>query len=266
MKNMRNLCIALALLTGIIACRTPKKFVNKDVPNTPAAGFNLADSDAKALEIADAVMKASGGRYAWDMTRYIRWTFFNRRTLIWDKWNERVRIDVLDNTFKFRVNLKDMTGRVWKDGQEITQPDSLKKYLERGKNIWINDSYWFLMPFKLKDSGVTLKYMGKKPNQLGVECDVLELTFKSVGVTPDNKYHVYVNPSSHLVNQWDYYAKYTDEKPNFSSPWQDYRPLGNIIISGDRGTNRSLLPMGVYSNIPDSVFTSFYDIDWKKMK
>jgi hypothetical protein len=263
---MRNLLIALIILIGLIACKSTKKFVNKDIPNTPAAGFNAEDSDAKAIEIADAVMKACGGRYAWDMTHYIRWTFFNRRTLLWDKWGERVRIDILDNSFKFRINLKDMTGKVWKEGQEITQPDSLKKYLERGKNIWINDSYWLVMPFKLKDSGVTLKYAGKKLNQLGAECDVLELTFKSVGVTPDNKYHIYVNPSSKLVTQWDYFAKYTDEKPNMSTPWQDYRPLGNIIISGDRGNNRSLLPMGIYNNIPDTVFTSLYDIDWKNMK
>jgi hypothetical protein len=263
---MKKIIIVLLVIGSVIACRPPKGFVNKDIPNTPATGFNTEGSDAKAIALADSVMKAVGGRYAWDMTRFIRWNFMGRRTLVWDKWQDRVRIDFNDNSMKIRLNMKDMTGRVWKDGQEMTHPDSLSKYLLRGKNIWINDAYWMVMPFKLKDSGVTLKYLGSKPNQLGAACEVLELTFKSVGVTPDNKYWVYINPSSKLVTQWDFFGKYSDEKPNMSTPWQDYRPLGNIILSGDRGQGRTMLPMGVYKSIPDSVFTSLYDIDWKKIK
>jgi hypothetical protein len=263
---MKKLLLALTLLCGLIACQTSQKFVNKDIPNTPMPGFDLQGSDQQAISIADSVMKACGGRYAWDMTRYIRWTFFDSRSLVWDKWNERVRIDYLKQALKIRLNMKDMTGRVWKDGVEMTQPDSVKKYLERGKSAWINDSYWLVMPFKLKDSGVTLKYTGKKNNALGAESDVLELTFKGVGVTPENKYNVYVNPSSHLVTQWDFYGKSSNEKPNFTSAWSDYRGLGNIMLSISRGEGRSLTPLGVYKSIPDSVFTSLNDIDWTKIK
>jgi hypothetical protein len=263
---MNKLLLACVILLSVIACQTPQKFVNKDVPNTPAVGFDTEGSDAKAIAIADEVMKAVGGRYAWDMTRYIRWTFFNNRALLWDKWNERVRIDYLNQPLKVRLNLKDMTGKVWKDGQEMTNPDSLKKYLGRAKSAWINDSYWLVMPFKLKDSGVTLKYAGKKANFINAECDVLELSFKAVGDTPDNRYWVYVNPSSHMVTQWDYFPKATDEKPRMSTPWADYRPLGNILLSTNRGDGRTMTPMGVYREIPDSVFTSMYDINWAKMK
>lgn len=263
---MNKLLVALGLLFSIIACQSSQKFVDKEVPNTPAMGFNTEGSDPQAIAIADKVMKAMGGRYAWDMTRYLRWTFFNRRTLLWDKWNERVRIDFLDQALRIRLNLKDMTGRVWKDGVEMTQTDSVKKYLARGKSVWINDSYWLVMPFKLKDSGVTLKYVGKKNNFVTAECDVLELTFKGVGDTPDNKYWIYVNPSSLMVTQWDYFAKTTDEKPRMSTPWIDYRPLGNILLSTNRGDGRTMTPMGVYKSMPDSVFTSFYDINWAKMK
>ncbi len=262
---MKKILLVLICLGSLWACKPPK-FVNKDVPNTPATGFNTEGSDAKAIALADDVMKACGGRYAWDETRYIRWTFFNRRSWVWDKKKERVRIDYLDSDMKIRLNLKTQTGRVWKDGQEMTQPDSLKKYLERGKGAWINDSYWLVMPFKLKDSGVTLKYVGIKKNTLGVDCDVLEMTFNAVGNTPENKYHVYVNPSSHLIVQWDYFAKATGEKPNMSTPWADYRPLGNILLSISRGDSRSLVPIGVYQKMPDSVFTSFHPVDWAKLK
>jgi hypothetical protein len=263
---MNKFLVALSFLMAFIACQSSGKFVNRDVPNTPAAGFNTEGSDPKAIALADSVMKACGGRFAWDQTRYIRWTFFNSRTLMWDKTKNRVRIDYMKQDMKVLLNMNDMTGQVWKDGAALTNPDSIKKYLTRGKEAWINDSYWLVMPFKLKDSGVTLKYLGKRNNALGAECDVLELTFNAVGVTPDNKYNVYVNPSSKLVVQWDYFKKYTDEKPGFSTPWADYRGLGNIMLALSRGEGRSMLPMGVYKSMPDSVFTKFSVLDWTKIK
>ena len=263
---MNKLFMLFIFLAAITACKPPQKFVNKEVPNAPMPGFNTEGSDTKAIQIADDVMKAMGGRYAWDMTRYIRWTFFGKRALLWDKTKERVRIDFVDQPLRIRLNLKDMTGRVWKDGMEMTQADSVKKYLTRGKSIWINDSYWLVMPFKLKDSGVTLKYVGKKNNYINAECDVLEMTYNQVGDTPDNKYHIYVNPSSKMITQWDYYAKVTNEKPQMSTPWADYRPVGNILLSTSRGEGRSMAPLGVYTQVPDTAFTSLFDMNWKNIK
>lgn len=46
------------------------------------------------------------------------------------------------------------------------------------------------MPYKLKDSGVTLKYKGEGQTEEGEPAQVLVLTFKDVGVTPQNKYEV----------------------------------------------------------------------------
>jgi hypothetical protein len=263
---MNKLLLSITFLMAFIACQSSGKFVNRDVPNTPAAGFNTEGSDPKAIALADSVMKACGGRYAWDQTRYMRWTFFNNRMLVWDKKQNRVRIEFMKQDMKVLLNMDDMTGKVWKDGVALTEPDSIKKYLQRGKEAWINDSYWLVMPFKLKDSGVTLKYLGKRKNALDSECDVLELTFKSVGVTPDNKYNLYVNPSSKLIVQWDYFKKYSDEKPSMSTPWADYRGLGNIMLALNRGEGRFMTPMGVYKSIPDSAFTKFSVLDWSKIK
>jgi hypothetical protein len=49
--------------------------------NPPAAGFDEAGSDAKAIQIADMAMEAMGGRKNWDKTRYIAWNFFGNRKL-----------------------------------------------------------------------------------------------------------------------------------------------------------------------------------------
>ena len=250
----------------IAACTGPRGFVNKQIPNTPAPGFDLAGSDKRAVDLADSVMLASGGRYAWDQTRFIRWTFLGKRELVWDKWQNKVRINFIDRDLKILLNMNDMTGSVKMNGVVQTNSDTIAKYLNRGKSIWINDSYWLLMPFKLKDSGVTLKYKGSKKSNLGVDCEVIGLTFSKVGDTPQNRYEIFINPSSHLVTQWSYFEKADNEKPNFTMPWQDYRSLGNILLSVSRGETRVMTPMGVYKNLPDSTFTSFNAVNYNLVK
>ena len=44
------------------------------------------------------------------------------------------------------------------------------------------------MPYKLKDSGVTLKYKGQDTLETGHPAEKLQLTFEEVGKTPENKY------------------------------------------------------------------------------
>ncbi len=67
----RILAVAIFFSLGGISCAQSKKSAN------PAAdGFDMAGSDPKAVEIADQVMQAMGGRKAWDNTHYISWNFF----------------------------------------------------------------------------------------------------------------------------------------------------------------------------------------------
>ena len=232
--------------------------------NPPADGFNAANSDARAIEIADEVMEQMGGRAAWDNTRFIRWTFFGRRTLLWDKWEGQVRIDFSDSDEVYLVNIHTGGGKVFKDGTYQTQPDTLAKYLSRAKSIWINDSYWLCMPFKLKDSGVTLKYLGEEGPQDSL-FHKLQLTFEEVGDTPENKYWVMVEGESKLVKEWQFFTQYSDEEPRFTTPWVDYQPYGQILLSGNRGRGQ-LTDIGVFEEVPESVFenAAAYTIEgWK---
>ncbi|PSR52608.1 hypothetical protein AHMF7605_03240 [Adhaeribacter arboris] len=228
----------------------------KQTGNPPMDGFNLTGSDPKAIQIADSVMAAQGGRQNWDATHFIAWNFFDVRKLIWDKYTGNVRIENLKDGTKTLVNINTGKGKVFKNGTEVTQPDSLAKYLQEGKEAWINDSYWLVMPFKLKDSGVTLKYVGEDTVSGGQKADVLQLTFQKVGVTPDNKYHVYVNKSSHLVSKWAHYRNAADSTPVFVMPWQNYQTYGKIKLSGDRGKAK-LTDIQVFDELPETVFTSF---------
>lgn len=226
--------------------------------NPPAPGFDAQHSDPRAIAIADEVMLAQGGRRAWDETRVIRWTFFGRRTLTWDKWTGDVRIEWLKRPLSILVNVNTGAGKVQLDSVEQTHPDSLAKYLDLGKKVWINDSYWLVMPFKLKDSGVTLKHLGDSATADGRPADWLQLTFAGVGVTPDNKYQVWVDQQSRLVTQWAYFEKAADEKPQILNPWADYQRYGNILLAGDRGQDRGVLtPIEVFDAPPVGVFEGF---------
>lgn len=225
-------------------------------PNPPAEGFNEADSDPYAITLADEVMKAMGGRMAWDNTRYIKWNFFGSRSLTWDKWQGRARIESHQSDFKAIVNLNDLSGKVWKDGAEMTDADSLKKYLGRANSIWINDSYWLVMPFKLKDSGLTIKHLGADTTQAGEMADIVELTFEGVGDTPQNKYHVYISQAEKLVKQWTFFRSADQAESNFITPWQGYKKYGNILLCGDRGRGQ-LTDIEVLKEMPEEVFT-----DW----
>ncbi len=248
------------------ACNTPKKFVYKVVANTPEAGFDAQNSDAAAVALADSIENAHGGRYAWNKTRYIKWSYSGQRDLIWDKTGEKVRIDFAGGNLKIRLNLKNNTGIIWQDGMVLTQPDSVKKYSEYGKNLFTNDAWWLLMPFKLKGNGMTLKSEGKKTNAIGAVCDAISATFNNTGNILTGKYLIYTNPVTHIITQWDFYQKPTDEKPILIIPNSEYRAYGHLLLSANRGMGRSLAPVAVYSSMPDSVFTSFYPVDWRAVK
>ncbi len=94
------------------------------------------------------------------------------------------------------------------------------------------------------------------PTEAGVASDVLELTFENVGRTPENRYLVYVDKSTHLVAHWQHFRKASDEKPGMSTPWNNYQKQGKIMISGDRGGNRLLTNIEVMSTVPKEKFTT----------
>jgi len=242
-----------------MACENNSQVQEEDTvvkeKNPPADGFDLAGSDPKAIAIADEVMEAMGGRANYDATRYISWDFFGARTHIWDKYSGDVRIENKRSGDLFRFNIKIIEGKDYVKGEEITEADSLAKMIKKGKSAWINDAYWLVMPFKLKDSGVTLTYVGEDTTQTGNAADVLELIFKGVGVTPQNKYRVWAEKSPRLITQWAYYPDRTDEEPRFITPWINYEKYGNILLSGDRG-ERKLSDIKVSDEMDPVLFTT----------
>ncbi|MDA0708738.1 MAG: hypothetical protein O3B73_00845 [bacterium] len=230
----------------------------------PSEGFHLKESDAEAMAVADEVMDAMGGWENWNKTRYITWRFFGGRLHVWDKWTGDIRFEQGELTVLMNINTR--KGKVYRNGVVESQADSIEKYLDRGYKSWVNDSYWLIMPYKLKDSGVTLKYTGEEALTDGSPTQVLTLTFENVGVTPQNMYHVYVDKATHLVAVWAFYPKASDPEPRFRGPWENWAIHGKIMIADGHGLDRNGEPrrhtdIAVFDALPDAVFHSPEAVD-----
>ncbi len=244
-----------ALFPLLFACNTATTGLIKG--NPPAEGFDVANSDAKAIAIADEVMAAMGGRQNYEKTRFIKFNFFGSRVHTWDKLTGDIRIDYQKEDKTLLMNIHSMEGKAMLGDTLIDKNHPrIAELTKSGKSQWINDTYWLVMPFKLKDSGVTLKYVGEDMTQAGAKADVLAMTFKNVGVTPDNKYLVYVDKTSRLVTQWDFYGKAADAEPRFQIPWEGYTQHGLIQLSGGRG-KYALTDIQVMETLPAGTLTEF---------
>lgn len=250
----------MLLMSAIIAgCDSPpdQSTASDDAANPAAPGFNAAESDPEAIALADRVMATMGGRDAWDATRYIGWRFFGVREHLWDKHENIDRIDYTDRdgaNWVVIVDLDTKEGLVFQNGERIDDPALERETLERGYEMWINDSYWLVMPYKLKDTGVTLRRLGDGALSDGRPAKKLELTFEGVGVTPQNKYEVLVASDTGLVEEWSYFANATDAEPRMTTPWEDWGWYGEIMLAPGRG-ERDHTKVGVYESVPATAWT-----------
>lgn len=209
-------------------------------------------SDPEAIAIAQRALEAMGGGDAWDAARFLQWDFFGTRHHVWDKWTGKARIEADSTVFLINVNTK--AGRVWEGGVEVTDPDRRAELLDRGHQIWINDSYWMFMPYKLLDPGVTLTLASPDTLPGGRAADVLRLTFaENAGYTPRNRYDVYVARDTGLVEQWAFYAEATDPEPRFVLPWAGWKHFGGILLATDHGQGKNW-NIAVLKEVPESVF------------
>ena len=179
----------------------------------PAAGCARAPATGdRATVIADQVMQALGGKPAWEKLQGLRWTFEVSvndtlrpgRRHAWNKMSGWQRVEGKTRTgmpYCFIGSLNSGEGMAWMDGNAI-EGDSLQKLIKRSRSIWINDTYWMLMPYKLRDPGVKLGYDGDTLIA-GTTYDRLALAFENVGDTPGDRYWVYVNRANHRVERWD---------------------------------------------------------------
>jgi hypothetical protein len=229
-----------------------------------------AASDARALAIADALMEKLGGRAAWDRTAYVTWNHVGRRRYLWDHSADRVRLERAGprsgQPYVIIFDAATGRGRAWRGGQEVTEPNDLDSMLEAARREWINDSWWLLMPYRLRDPGVVLRYRGEGQTQEHRAADVLELSFTDAAAAPPMRFLVWVSRQSGLVEMWAGVGGAEGSEPEWTCRWKGWRRYGGIMLCGDRGQLRGqpvqLTEIAVPGRVPPAAFTGPDPIDW----
>ncbi len=190
-----------------------------------------ADPKVRAEQIADQVMDALGGKRAWDGLRGLRWSFGvsvndsvkSERRHAWDRTTGQHRVEGVNRAGQKYVifhTVGDTTqGAAWVDGVAI-EGDSLHKLVKRAEALWINDTYWMLMPYKLRDPGVTLAWAGDTTLE-NHHYDRIALSFANVGMTPGDHYWVWVDRSDRRVTRWDMVLE-GDTPPPATYSWEGW--------------------------------------------
>jgi hypothetical protein len=206
----------------------------------------------QARQLAESTIEQMGGMDRWNDQQFLVWDIFGE-THYWDKWSGDFRWE--SDSLLVLMNIKSRTGRVWVDGEEVPDGEQKAQILDRAYARWINNSYWVIMPFKLLDPGVNLTYVGMDTSMAGQITDVIELTFDNVGLTPENKYHVYIDRESGMVCQWGYYESREDPEPSIVTPWNEWKDYDGVWMSTGRGSEgRAVSRVSLPENLPRSVF------------
>ena len=92
---------------------------------------------------------------------------------------------------------------------------------------WVNDSYWLLAPLKIRDRGVKVEAGGPKDLN-GASLETIQLSFENVGLTPTDRYLLYIDPQTKLPRAWDYIPQTGD---GLQATWEKYQDFGGLKLA-----------------------------------
>ena len=260
MQVKRALLVVLCGLAGVAGANGQQ---------SPPKEFDPSGSDARAIEVADEMVQAMGGMDSWSNARFLRYDWVTERDgnvgriaqHLWDKHTGRYRVETMNDgklhTVLFNVNTREGTAYV--DGQMATGEEATA-LLASGYQRYINDGYWFYMPFKWKDPGVRLKYEGEEEID-GKTYDVVQLSYDNVGLTPDDIFWGYVNKETRMMDQWAYVLKGA-QVPRTYRKWSGWQSYAGVTLASDRlssddpGRKLLIRNIGIYTEVEDRYFTS----------
>ena len=225
------------------------------------AGFDADGSDKAAIALADQVMARQGGYARWKQARYLAWTYYGAYH-IWDK-----RLGIYRHEKNGRVVLMSVVkpeGKVFVGGKRMIDPVQTRETLEQTFMIWRFATDFLILPFRLKDSGVTLRHGGPGLTMTHDTADILDMTYHGTGPTGNGRNQLWVSRKDHLVTQWAFYAQPADPRPAFVRDWLDYRNYNGVLLASQRNSatdTLSLSHIAVLDTLPRDLFFSARPID-----
>ncbi|HEX8343031.1 MAG TPA: hypothetical protein VF624_19165 [Tepidisphaeraceae bacterium] len=169
-------------------------------------------------EVIERVYKAGGGEN-WSKVKRLKFTFNVEEggTL---KLSARHDWDVSAGTDTVTWGDKTVTVRL-ADAASAADKDQAAAFQR-----WTNDSYWLLMPLKLKDGGVRFgPVTSGGPDRANVT-----MSFAGVGLTPGDQYDLSIDTRTDRVVHW-VYRPGADKKLAFA--WDAYQTFGPLTLATD---------------------------------
>ena len=208
-----------------------------------SAPFGAVDKDPRAVEVAERMMAASGGREAFEARPLLRFDFVVVRDGAtvstyrhwWDRQTGRYRLDgTTEDGKEYRVlfNVQDQTGKVW-IGSDLLEGEAAAEHVASAYGRYINDSDWLLMPWRWLDPGVGLAYEGEREVD-GKLYDVVRLSFDPESrLTPGDQYWGFVSKESGRMERWEFILQKEDGSPGDGPPqafsWMEWQDAGGGV-------------------------------------
>jgi hypothetical protein len=190
--------------------------------------------------VAYRAVQASGGLDAWHALPALRFEFGIERggqqqvaaRHYWDKAGNRYRVEWPgggDTTYVAIFSSWPDSARVFAGGRPL-EGRAAAAAVATAQRRTINDTYWLLAPLKLFDEGVTRTYI---PDSSDASTDVVRLSFDGVGLTPGDRYWLFVDKASGELERWTFVLE-ADPTPR-SFDWTAYQtlagPRGPVYLS-----------------------------------
>jgi hypothetical protein len=236
-----------------------------------AALFPAAAWSHPAYQVVDWIWQHLGGQDAYEKCRYVEftWTYEHEgdakaaRSHTWDRYEGDYVLEFTDSRtndeYKVYFNVNTRTGVAVKNGTAVGE-DENAQLVERAYSMFANDTYWLLLPMKLRDPGARLQYVGHasktgdrdiqepaprywvnltKEEEVEAHKERLQKSekgtgdlhtlvvlhlwfFREVGLTPGDKYWLYVTHDGAIVG-WRYVLEGGDEG---EWEWTDEKDCG----------------------------------------
>lgn len=220
------------------------------------APFDAAKSDAKALAVADAMLAALGGEATWNNAKEIVWfqgividgKLVDGSRHAWDRWNGRHQYTRLDPAGQMGVTMHelfDTTSYAFVEGSAGAVPAmqaDKEKMVAEARRRFDSDGYPLLLPYKVKDPGVHLKFAEERPVEgspqgAPMKYDVIQLTFDpGVGPASGDTWYLIVDKETHIPQSVEHVLSGKTDADRMGFTYEKWVDAGGLKFATVRTT------------------------------
>jgi hypothetical protein len=237
------------LVASVVLSCSPEKPNDTVLANQNPAeeGFDLAASDPAAIQLADSVMHALGGRTNWDRVQSITWKSADGLvTYYWDKQGKRARVEDQNDASVMLLDLA--TGDA--KAQTNNNDDAAKAAVAHA--TFSRALYELALPFLTKSKDFSLHYMG--------EDTLAKQRYNSLVIIPKDstygRYKLFVDKTEKLVRYWSFYPS-ASSAAAFVLPFDNYQKQNEVLVSGNRSNGTGPKDVKIETDLAEKLFIEF---------